>query len=93
MDWLEQELKRALERKDPDSTFAARVSAAARRKPLPIAARRWIAIAASVLILTGGGVTFRWYQGMRAKEQVMLAMRLAARKLNRVQARVMETNQ
>ena len=30
MDWLEQELKQALERKEPSPDFAARVAAAAR---------------------------------------------------------------
>ena len=90
MDWLEQELTRALERKDPGPQFAVRLPAAPlRRRPLP----RWIAVAASVIVLAGGGAGYRQYQGMRAKQQVLLAVRLAAAKLNRVQARVMEVGQ
>lgn len=89
MDWLEQELKRALERKDPGPQFAARVSAGARRRPAP----RWLAVAASVIVLAGGGLGYRQYQGVRAKEQVLTALRLAGEKLNRVQDRVMEVGQ
>ena len=89
MDWLEQELKRALERKDPGPQFAARVSAGARRRPSP----RWLAVAASVIVLAGGGLGYRQYQGVRAKEQVLTALRLAGEKLNRVQDRVMEVGQ
>jgi cytochrome c-type biogenesis protein CcmH/NrfG len=90
MDWLEQELKRALERKNPDPPFASRVSAAARRRrPLP----RWVAVAASVVVLAGGGLEYRQYQGVRAKEQVLAALRLAGEKLNHVQGRVMEVGQ
>ncbi len=89
MDWLEQELKRALERKEPAPGFAARVTAAARNRRAP----RWIAIAASLLVLAGGGAGYRWYEGVRAKDEVMTAMRLAGSKLNRVQARVLEVTQ
>jgi len=90
MDWLEQEVKRALDRTDPGSQFTARVSAGVgRRRPLP----RWIAVAASVVVLAGGGAGYRQYRGVRAKQQVMLAMRLAAGRLNQVQARVMEVGQ
>ncbi|MBZ5576826.1 MAG: hypothetical protein LAP40_09735 [Acidobacteriia bacterium] len=92
MDWLEQELKRALERKEPAPEFTARVLAAARRRP-SLAARRWIAIAASVVVLAGGGVGYRWYAGIQAKNQVMLAVRIAAGKLNQVQTHVLEVTQ
>jgi hypothetical protein len=90
MDWLEQELKRALARKDPAPGFAAGVLAA-RRKPLP--ARRWLAAAASVVVIAGGGAAYRRHQGIQAKEQIMMAVRLAADKLNRVQSRLMEVGQ
>jgi hypothetical protein len=91
MDWLEQELKRALARKEPAPGFAACVLAAARRKPLP--ARRWLAAAASVVVIAGGGAAYRWHQGIQAKEQIMVAVRLAAGKLNRVQSRLTEVGQ
>jgi hypothetical protein len=90
MDWLEEELARALSRKQPGPAFAARVSAAtARRRP----AQRWLAIAASVIVLSSAAVGYRHYEGVRAKQQVMTAMRLAGEKLNRVQARFMEVRQ
>ena len=92
MDWLEQELKRALERMEPAPGFAARVSAASRRRPL-WASRRWLAVAASVVVLAGGGAGYRWHEGVQAKEQVMLAVRITAIKLGKVQAHVTEVRQ
>lgn len=87
MDWLEQELKRALDRKEPEPGFAGRVVAATRRRrTMP----RWMAVAASVVALAGGGAGYRWYEGVRTKDEVMLALRVAGGKLNHVQARVME---
>ena len=89
MDWLEQELKVALARKDPSPDFAARVAARARRGRV-LAIRRWMAAAAAVVVLTGGGLEYREYRGREAKEQVMLAMRITAGKLNLIQNRVRE---
>ena len=40
------------------------------------------------VIMTSAGAGYRWHQGQVAKEQVMLAMRIAGGKLNRVQALV-----
>ena len=89
MDWLEEELRRALARKDPGPLFAGRVLAGARRRRTP----RWLAIAASVIVLAGGGIGYRQYQGIRAKQQVLTALRLAGEKLNRVQRQVLEVGQ
>ena len=89
MDWLEQELKQALARKEPRPDFAARVHAAARPKPV-FAMRRWMAAAATLLVLTGGGLAYRRHQGMAAKDRVMLAMRITAGKLNHIQTRMRE---
>jgi hypothetical protein len=91
MDWLEQELKQALARKEPSPDFAARVHAAARRKPV-FEARRWLAAAAALLVISGSGLAWRRHQGMVAKERVMLAMRITAEKLNQIQTRVREVN-
>lgn len=90
MDWLERELKRALERQPPAPGFAERLK---RRSAVRRPTRRWMAVAAAVVALAAGGASYRWYQGLQAKDQVMVAMRLAAGKLNRVQARVMEVGQ
>jgi hypothetical protein len=83
MDWLEQELKQALARKEPDAGFEGRV----RRRQVRVMPR-WIGIAAMIAIAIGGGEAYRWHRGQVAKEQVMTAMRLAGDSLSRVQMQV-----
>ena len=100
MDWLEQELKQALARKDPSPDFAARVTRAAERTavpPRPIVPLgiqnilpRWLPAAAAVLVILGGSAAYRRHQGIVAKERVMLAVRITAGQLNHIQARVKE---
>jgi hypothetical protein len=52
---------------------------------------RWLPAAAAVLVIAGGsGVAWRRHQGMVAKEQVMLAMRITAGKLNHIQEHMRE---
>ena len=83
MDWLEQELKQALARKEPAPDFDSRV-----RRRLVRTFPRWFAAAAAVIVVAGGGAIYRRHQGEQAKEQIMLAMRLAGSKLNQVQVHV-----
>lgn len=95
MDWLEEELKRALARQEPSPDFAARLRARTAGGPsgyLAAAgfARRWLAIAASVTVLIGGGLGYRRHQGIQAKDEVMAAMRIAGGKLSQVQSHVRE---
>lgn len=97
-DWLEEELKQALERKNPSPDFASRVAAAAVRSaaapPRPVfLLPRWLPVAAAVLVILGGGAAYRRHQGMRAKERVMLAMRITAGQLNHIQTHVKESRQ
>ena len=92
MDWLEQELKQALARKDPSPDFADGVVT---RAGLPVSHRRrtiprWLATAAAVIVICGGAEAWRWRQGLEAKRQVMEAMRLTAGTLNHIQSRVKE---
>ena len=87
MDWLEQELAQALARKEPDAGFDARVRERIHRRP------RWLAIAATLLVMVGGGEAWRQHQGQVAKEQVMMAMRIAGGKLSRVQTHLKVTEQ
>ena len=87
MDWLEQELAIALARKEPAAGFDGRVRARLYRRP------RWLAIAATLLVMTGAGEVWRQHQGQVAKEQVMTAMRIAGSKLNRVQMQLKGTEQ
>jgi hypothetical protein len=88
MDWLEEELKTALNRKDPGDEFDARVAAAVRPTRVVAMPRRWMAAAAAVIVMAGAGEGYRWHRGQVAKDQVMLAMRIAGAKLNRVQMQV-----
>jgi hypothetical protein len=83
MDWLEQELKQALARKEPDPGFEDRV----RRRRVWVMPR-WAAIAATLVIGIAAGEGYRWHQGQVAKEQVMTAMRIAGDRLNRVQVQL-----
>ena len=89
MDWLEQELKQALARKEPDPGFESRVAPrgrcghhAAHRCPAGSASRR------SLVVGIAAGEGYRWHQGQVAKEQVMTAMRIAGDRLNRVQTQL-----
>jgi hypothetical protein len=87
MDWLEQELKQALARKEPEPGFDSRVrrrQAGATLRVMP----RWVGIAAMLVIGIGAGEGYRWHRGQVAKEQVMMAMRIAGDRLNRVQTQL-----
>ena len=92
MDWLEQELKQALEKKDPPPGFADRVKRRTRGDGFRTAMwpQQWLAAAAAVLVLAGAGLGYRQYEGNLAKEQVMLAMRIAGSKVNHIQTQVLE---
>src|SRR5512140_2071690 len=47
------------------------------RRPKVFALPRWLPVAAAVLVILGGsGAAWRRHQGMVAKDQVMLAMRI-----------------
>jgi hypothetical protein len=87
---LENDLKRALRRVPAPEGFAERVMARVhepRREPRP---SWWRAIAATLLlgaVLGGWGVreTVRRREGERAKEQVLLALRITGTQLARAQ--------
>lgn len=88
MDWLDDELRRAFERREPPPDFAARTIARARRGsglPFP----RWAVTAAAALAIAGAAYGYRWRQGEAAKDQVLLAFRIAATKVNHIQMQVM----
>jgi len=92
MDWLEEELKSALNRKEPSEGFDARVKQAIESAPKPkviqMPKRRWLAAAAAVVILAGAGEGYRWHRGQVVKDQVMLAMRITGGKLSRAQLQI-----
>jgi hypothetical protein len=95
MDWLEQELKQALARKEPDPGFEGRVGRRqVRMLPhimphvLPGTIHRWVGVAAMLVVGIAAGEGYRRHQGQVAKEQVMTAMRIAGDRLNRVQTQL-----
>ena len=90
MDWLEEELKQSLARKQPSPGFADAVVRAARRPSRVFVMPRWLPAAAAVVVMAGGSFAWREYQGHVAKERLMLAMKITAGSLNRIQARVKE---
>jgi hypothetical protein len=90
MDWLEQELKQALARKQPSPGFAEKVTGAAGRPRRVLAMPRWLPAAAALVVAAGGSFAWREHQGRVAKDQLMLAMKITAGKLNQIQARVKE---
>jgi len=105
-DWLEQQLRAALERQDPPEGFAGRVAdrlAAEgpdqRRDRGKVIAwpsrpiRRLLAAAAAIVLMAGGAAEYRRHQGEVAKRELMRAFYIAGGKLNHVQARVLEVSQ
>ena len=93
MDWLDQELKDALARKDPPADFASRVVRRAERPVVVYRWPRWLAAAAAVIVLAGAGLGYRQYRGEMAKEQVMRAFQIASVKVNHIQTHVREAGQ
>jgi len=89
MDWLDDELKRAFERQEPPPDFAARTIARARRGS-GLALPRWAVAAAAALVIAGAGYGYRRRQGEEAKQQVLLAFRIAATKVNHIQMQVIQ---
>lgn len=103
MDWLEQELKSALARKEPPPGFAEEVAeevadeeSKRRRNVIAWPSRstqRWLAAAAAIVLTVGGGLGYRWHQGVVAKRQVLQAFAIAGGKLNHLQSHLKEVAQ
>src|SRR4030095_12021100 len=101
MNQLERDLREALRRRQPPSDFADRVlartrqSESVRRRP-PIWG--WLAAAAALLLLIVGGNAFiqeqrRRAEGERAKEQLMVALRITGSKLRDAQMKITNVQQ
>jgi len=95
---FEDQLREALQRREPAAGFAERVIARVpQRRPGPFLVMRWrsaMAIAAVLLVMFSAGL-FEWHrQAERARKaeeanrQLMFALRLAAEKIQRVQNRI-----
>ncbi|MFN7993256.1 MAG: hypothetical protein U0Q18_06630 [Bryobacteraceae bacterium] len=101
MNPLEDELRSALRRREPSPDFIekvlARVKAEQAAVVVPIRRQsrtwvRWVAAMAACLLLAAGLFEYRQYQGQQAREKVLLAMRIAAVKLNKAQKKVQMLN-
>lgn len=95
---FEDQLRRAFERKEPSSDFAARVVARAVREQSGKTRRPWrswaaAGIAASLFL---GGVGFeverreKARQGAVARAQLLQAMQITSTKLNKIQKKVQD---
>ena len=96
MDWLEEELKKALQREMPSPGFASRVAAMAgerRRSARRAPWRSWMAAAAALLLASGGSLEYREYRGRMAKQRVLLALRITADRLNYIQVHAQKAPQ
>ena len=94
---FEEELKRALVRREPSADFTQRVLAKVAAVSEPRQAKPWLwrfaAVAAAVLAMAGGTVYQQHEHDLRgesAKRKLLLAMRIAGSKLQQAQQRVQE---
>jgi hypothetical protein len=88
---FEDELRSALRRQEPSPDFTERVLARVSAAPARRAQQSWVpwlAAIAAALLLTVGSLEYRHYRGERAKDQVLLAVRIAGSKLNKAQKKV-----
>jgi hypothetical protein len=88
---FEDELRSALRRREPSPDFTERVLARVSAAPASRAPRLWlrgVAAMAAALVLAAGGLEYREYRGERAKDQVLLAVRIAGSKLHKAQKKV-----
>lgn len=92
---LEDQLTRALRRESPAPGFASRVMQRIERGEAPGARHWWRTVAASLTLtaLVGAGAAYQDHQrrvreGEQAKEQVLLALRIAGEKVRYAQHEV-----
>ena len=88
MDWLENELRSALQREDAPHGFAEKAIVRTRRRAMVVPP--WLAAAAALILVAGGTYGYRLQRGMEAKHEVLLALRMASAKVSHVQAVVRE---
>jgi hypothetical protein len=91
---IERELRAALQRKSPSEGFAQRVVQQIQeedRRPRPSGKSSWRAVAAAALLtVILGGWTAREIAGQRARDKVLLALRITSEKLQEAQSHVVK---
>lgn len=102
---FEQNLRRALRRQKPSEEFAARLLTrmAQRTQPKPTAGSwwplprlRWAVASVICVAMTVGGAKYeqhRHAEGEAARQQVMVALRIAGAKIQLAQSRVQQLSQ
>lgn len=90
---LEQDLRHALRRESPPAGFASRVLQRIENERAPKRTRWWRAVAASVTLtaLLGGWAAHTIHErreGERARDQVLLALKIAGEKVRYAQQEV-----
>jgi hypothetical protein len=86
MDDLEQQIRDALARKEQPAWLEAKVIAAARRRQRPTFLR-WVVATVSVLLIAAGIWTDH-RDGVRAKAQLELALKITVTQLGKIQKTV-----
>ena len=92
---FEDQLRRALERKDPSADFAARVVAHATRRQAPwVRWRSWAAVGIAAALFVGAlGLELEHRQRVRregeeARAQLLQAMKITSIKLHKIRQKV-----
>jgi hypothetical protein len=92
MNQVERDLREALRRRDAPPFFAERVLARTRQQKQPRRSWSWLAAVALVLLMIGGiGIVWeqrRQAEGERAKEQLIVGLRITGSKLRDVRERI-----
>jgi hypothetical protein len=92
MNQFERDLRESLRRRDPPPGFAEKVLSRTRESETRHTARPWLAAAAAVVLIIGGGIFVeqqrRQAEDEKAKEQLMVALRITSGKLRDVQERL-----
>jgi hypothetical protein len=97
MSQFERDLRESLRHRKPPSGFAEKVLARSRESESRHKARPWMVAAAAVVLMIGGA-TFveqqrQQAENEKAKEQLMVALRITGTKLRTVQERISRIQQ
>lgn len=92
MSQFERDLRESLRHRQPPPGFAEDVLERARRSEVRGTFGRWLAVAALVVVMIGGGALIREQhrqaEGEQAKEQLLAGLRITGTKLRAMQERV-----
>lgn len=92
MSQFERDLRETLRQRQPPPGFAENVLERSRRSEVRTTFGRWLAVAALVVVMVGGGALVwqqhRQAEGEKAKEQLMVGLRITGSKLRSVQGRL-----